>query len=201
MGVERLRRWATGLLAVPSLTLGLWTAQVQAQAQPRSETLAACAACHGPGGNAADPMVPSLASQPARFVENQLVLIREGLRDIPVMAGVVKGLSDEEIIALARHYAAQPLRPTPGPAQPDKARRGAELSRKALCGTCHLPNYSGQMQVPRLARQHESYLRFSMKQFRDHPGPGRDTIMAASLYGLQDADLDDLAHYLARVKP
>ena len=39
-----------------------------------------------------------------------------------------------------------------------------------------------------------------MKQFRDHPGPGRDTIMAASLYGFKDADLADLAHYLAHFR-
>jgi cytochrome c553 len=40
-----------------------------------------------------------------------------------------------------------------------------------------------------------------MKQFRDNPGPGRDTIMAAVLYGLSDADLANLAHYLATFKP
>jgi cytochrome c553 len=39
-----------------------------------------------------------------------------------------------------------------------------------------------------------------MKQFRDHPGPGRDTIMAASLYGLKDEHLADLAHFLAHFK-
>ena len=31
--------------------------------------------------------------------------------------------------------------------QPDKQRAGAEISRKALCGTCHLASYSGQNQV------------------------------------------------------
>lgn len=47
----------------------------------------------------------------------------------------------------------------------------------------------------------DSYLVHSMKQFRDNPGPGRDTIMAAALYGLSDADLANLAHYLATFKP
>jgi cytochrome c553 len=36
-----------------------------------------------------------------------------------------------------------------------------------------------------------------MKQFRDNPGPGRDTIMAATLRGLSDADVANLAHYFA----
>jgi len=69
-----------------------------------------------------------------------------------------------------------------------------------LCGTCHLPDYSGRQQIPRLAGQREDFLLYAMKQFRDHPGPGRDTIMSASLYGLKDRDLSDLAHYLTYFK-
>lgn len=55
--------------------------------------------------------------------------------------------------------------------------------------------------MPRLAGQHEAYLQYSLKQFRDHAGPGRDTIMSATLLGLADADLADLAHYLASSRP
>lgn len=172
-----------------------------AQAQPSPATLAACAACHGPDGNSPSPRVPSLAGQPKVFIENQLVLIREGLRDIPEMQAVVAGLKDEVIIALATHYAAQTLVPPAAAVQVEKARRGAQTSARMLCGTCHLPDYRGQAQVPRLAGQHEDYLLLAMKQFRDNPGPGRDTIMAASLYGLNDDDLAGLAHFLATFKP
>ena len=172
-----------------------------AAGEPPAATLAACAACHGPGGNSTVAPWPSLAGQPKLFIENQLVLIREGLRDIPAMRAAVAGLKDEEIVALAVHYAAQPLRPNPGTTDEHKRRDGAEVSRRMLCGTCHLPDYRGQNQVPRLAGQNEAYLLLSMKQFRDSPGPGRDTIMAASLHGVSDAELDRLAHYLAHSKP
>ena len=47
----------------------------------------------------------------------------------------------------------------------------------------------------------ETYLRQSMKQLRDRPGPGRDTIMAATLRGLSDDELGQLAHHLAHFKP
>lgn len=198
MGVDGPARRAAWL-AARSLVLLLCLGA--AHAQPRPETLATCAQCHGPSGNAPDPAVPSLAGQPQRFIENQLVLIREGLRDIPLMQGVMASTADAEIVALATHYAAQAPRPNPGALQPPKAQRGAELSRRGLCGTCHLPNYAGQMQVPRLAGQNEAYLLLAMRQFRDHPGPGRDTIMSASLQGLSDLDLGSLAHYLAHVKP
>ena len=167
------------------------------QAQPPAATLAACGACHGADGNAPVAAFPSLAGQPALFIENQLVLIREGLRDVPVMKPLMEGLSDEQIVALAKHYAALPAAPKPGVPQPDKARLGEQVARRMLCGTCHLPSFRGQAQVPRLAGQNEEYLLLAMKQFRDSPGPGRDTIMAASLYGASDADLAHLAHFLA----
>jgi cytochrome c553 len=70
-----------------------------------------------------------------------------------------------------------------------------------LCGSCHLPAYNGQQQVPRIAAQPEPFLLASMKQLRDRPGPGRDTIMAAALHGLKDAELADLAHFLAHFQP
>jgi cytochrome c553 len=188
----------TGLATASSLLLLLWVGP--AQAQPRPEKLAACAACHGPEGNSQIALFPSLAGQPKLFIENQLVLMREGLRDVPAMKEVLAGISDQEIVALATHYASLPSVPASAPVQPQKYRAGEETARKVLCGTCHLADYAGQNQVPRLAGQNEDYLLQSMKQFRDHPGPGRDTIMAATLYGLSDADLGNLAHYLAHFK-
>ena len=107
------------------------------------------------------------------------------------------GLVDEEIIALARYCSAQAALTPPGAVQNAKARAGAEISRLALCDTCHLPDYSGQNQVPRLAGQHEEYLVVTMKMYRDNPAPGRDIAMSAALRGLQDADLANLAHHFA----
>lgn len=196
MRVERLTR---SLAAAAALSL-LLTGTVLAQ-QPPAATVAVCNACHGPGGNSQIPLTPSIAGQPKLFVENQLVLIREGLRDVPQMKEIVAAMSDETIIALAQHFAAQKPALKPGAVNPDKSRLGAATSSKLLCGTCHLADYSGQKQVPRLAGQDEAYLVYSMKQFRDNPGPGRDTIMAAVLHGVSDADLANLAHYLATFKP
>ena len=174
------------------------TGPALAQSQPPAALLAACAACHGQGGNAQIAQFPSLAGQPKLFIENQLVLIREGLRDVPTMKDALAGMSDETIIALARHFSALPLNPKPGPADASRNELGARISKAMLCGTCHLPNYVGQQQVPRLAGQNEDYLLQAMKDFRDKPGPGRDTLMSEALRGLKDDDLGHLAHYLAR---
>ena len=127
------------------------------------------------------------------------MLIREGLRDVPAMKALLADMSDDEIIALAGHYAAQPAGAASGTVNQAQSRRGEALAGRMLCGTCHLGDYAGQRQVPRLAGQDEHYLLQSMKAFRDHPGPGRDTIMAATLRGLSDSELADLAHYLAGI--
>ena len=192
-----LAAWlASGALAAVALVCFAGTAQAQS-----TERLALCAACHGAQGISANPQIPSLAAQPKVFVENQLVLIREGLRELPQMKGMLDGVPDTELSALASHFQSLAAPgPATGPVQADRFQRGKDLARAALCGTCHLPDYSGRQQIPRLAGQHEAFLLDTMKQFRDHAGPGRDTIMSASLLGINDAQLADLAHYFANFR-
>jgi cytochrome c553 len=183
--------------ALAAVALLFCLATSQAQQPPQ---LPLCMACHGAQGNSQIPMTPSLAGQPKIFLENQLVLIREGLRDIPQMKGMLDGVKDVELVALANYFSAQtPIR-LPSPVNSAISQRGKDTAQKMLCATCHLSDYAGRQQIPRLAGQQEEFLIYSMKQFRDHPGLGRDTIMAASLYGLKDSDLTDLAHFLANFK-
>ena len=102
-----------------------------------------------------------------------------------------------DIVALARHYAALPVRPAGGARDTAKAHAGEQVAQRMLCGTCHLPSFVGQAQVPRLAGQSEAYLLAAMTQFRDAPAPGRDTLMSAALRGASDTDLANLAHFLS----
>lgn len=169
-------------------------------AQDVSAKLAVCAACHGADGNSTMSGSPSLAGQPRIFLENNLIMIREGIRDIPAMKGQLDGLTDPQIIAIAKFYTGHTLKPEHGKHHDALYERGKLLSKQALCGTCHLPNYVGREQMPRLAGQREDYLLHSMRQFRNNTATGRDTIMAASLHGMNDDDLKAIAHYLALTK-
>ena len=141
--------------------------------------------------------VPSLAGQPRLFIENRLVMMREGLSEVPAMKGLLDGSNDVELIELSRHYAAMPPPPAAAPRDPQRAARGARLAERSLCGSCHLPDHRGREQIPRLAGQREDYLLASMRQFLTGQVKGRDTAMINALLGLGDADLADLAHYLA----
>lgn len=181
---------------LPAMAL-LLAISAQAQQPPRLEL---CAACHGPQGNSQNPQIPSLAGQPKIFMENQLVLIREGLRDIPPMKGTLDGLKDADLIVLAKYFSEQTPVLLAGPVDAERFERGKALARSMLCGTCHLPDYAGRDQMPRLAGQHEPFLRMVMEEYRDKPGPGRDTVMTNALGGLSNQHLDDLAHFLANFK-
>ena len=163
------------------------------------ERLQLCAACHGPDGNSTNPQVPSIAGQPKLFIENQLILFREELRRSEQMLPVVKGLKDAEIVKLAEHFSKLPGKSMEtGSANKELSTAGRSLSRKLRCGICHLSDYSGQNQIPRLAGQREAYLEAEMRAYRDGKRTGGDTIMAAALYGVSDADIRALAHYLSR---
>src|ERR687891_1933722 len=163
------------------------------------DRLQLCAACHGPDGNSLNPQLPSIAGQPKLFLENQLILFREELRRSDQMLPVVKGMTDPEIIKLAEHFSKQPAKVMDtGPADAKLMKTGAERARALRCNVCHLADFSGQNQIPRLAGQREAYLEAEMRAYRDGKRTGGDTIMAAALYGVRDAHIRGLAHYLSR---
>jgi cytochrome c553 len=163
------------------------------------ERLQLCAACHGEDGNSANPQIPSIAGQPKLFLENQLILFREELRKSDQMLPVVKGLKDPEIIKLAEHFSKQPAKGMDtGAADPKLMKIGVERAKALRCGVCHVSDFSGQNQIPRLAGQREAYLETEMRAYRDGKRTGGDTIMAAALYGVSDVDIKALAHFLSR---
>jgi cytochrome c553 len=75
-----------------------------------------CEACHGETGIGVNPAWPHIAGQKSTYLANMLKAFRAGLRKDPMMAGVVRGLSDADIANLAAYYAAQSC----GPASPGK---------------------------------------------------------------------------------
>lgn len=176
-----------------------WLIALFISAASAQERIQLCAACHGDGGNSVNPEVPSIAGQPKLFIENQLVIFREELRRSDQMLPVVKGLKDADIVKLAEHFSKLPAKSMESaPADPALVRQAQAKAKELRCGICHLSDYSGQNQVPRLAAQRELYLEREMRAYRDGKRSGGDTIMAAALYGVSDADIRALAHFLSR---
>jgi len=183
----RKGRWA--LLLTAFFSSFLWS----------QEKLQLCAACHGDDGNSTNPQIPSIAGQPKLFIETQLVLFREELRKSEQMLPVVKGMKDAELVKLAEHFSRLPARSMEGGvADQGLMKTGREKAKALRCGICHLSDFRGQNQIPRLAGQRETYLAAEMRAYRDGKRSGGDTIMAAALYGVSDADIRALAHFLSR---
>lgn len=160
-----------------------------------------CGACHGADGRSVMAGVPSLAGQPASFVTLQMILFREGLREAPPMNQLAEGLSDATIESLAAYFHALPAGPPADRAPFDAAlaTAGAALATRLNCGVCHLPDYRGQAQVPRLAGQREEVLLAALVAYRDNQRRGTDTSMNAVVYGVPDTALAALAHHLAHL--
>ena len=65
-----------------------------------------CAICHGPDGRpASGSTIPALAGRRERDIVEAMHQFKEGSRAGTLMYQIAKGYSDEEIAALARHFA------------------------------------------------------------------------------------------------
>lgn len=76
-----------------------------------SKGVPACVQCHGPGGRGVGASFPALAGQTAGYLSAQLKAFRAGQRTndpLQLMRVPASKLSDEEIDAVARWFAAQP---------------------------------------------------------------------------------------------
>ena len=198
----RMTRWTQSVQRV-FFMLGLATLCGSAVAQSKGDPVrgaakvAVCAACHGPEGGKPIAGMPALSGQQEEFLVLQMILLREGLRDVPAMDGMLKPLSDRDLMDIAAYYSA--ARPFTGNSPRDAQRYalGASLSGAMGCGSCHMANYTGQRQVPRLTNQREDYLVSALKAYRDNKRSGTDTSMNGVMYQATDADIALLAHYLA----
>lgn len=181
------------------VALAFFVAPLSSGAQAPADKVKLCESCHGPNGNSVTPGLPSIAEQPRTFLENQLVYFREELRHAPVMQGIAKGMKDEDINALAKHFSAQKATSVEKtPAEPAKMMRGAELALKLHCGQCHKSRFEGQGQIARLAGQREDYLLEAMKGYKAGTRSAADTTMTEVLGPASEADLAVLAHFFAR---
>ena len=151
-----------------------------AQGQDKLQT---CGGCHGADGNSAIPGTPSIAGQPRIFLENYLVLTREGIRGTDVMQALLKGVPDKEIIALSVHFSKLKAKATSTPIDRKLFEKGKDIAARNRCASCHDKTYHGHQQMPRLAGQREEFLAEVMLQYRQNRRRGGDTMMAAALTG------------------
>lgn len=138
----------------------------------------ACAACHGENGvGLAGAAFVRLAGLSDAYIAKQLHDFKSGARRHPVMQPMAAALTDDEIRAVARYYAARP-RPTAPAEQPGAQallRRGEQLARQGLwekevpaCFQCHGPEGSGvPPHFPPIAGQPSAYIAEQFAAWRE----------------------------------
>jgi cytochrome c553 len=109
---------------------------------------AICAACHGADGNSVVPNWPKLAGQHEPYLVRQVALIKSGARTVPEMAGIVPGLTDQDIADLAAWFASR--QGAGGVADETKLALGERIFRAGnaesgvpACMACHGPAGEG----------------------------------------------------------
>jgi cytochrome c553 len=168
---------------------------------------AICAACHGADGNSVVPNWPRIAGQHATYLERQLNLIKNGARQVPEMAGIVMGLSAQDMTDIAAYYSKQ----VAGTGLTDEALRasGERLYRAGnpetdipACMSCHGPAGQGNplSGYPSLAGQHSAYTAKMLEGFRAGSTWGDDDtnskIMTDVALRLTDAEIKSVASYI-----
>lgn len=156
----------------------------------------ACIACHGFEGNARAQNYPRLAGQQEAYIARQLRTFASGARRDPTMTPLALSMGEPELQSLAAHFAR--MKPVPNDtfkADPTAASRGEALTRTGNCASCHGRQFEGKGEFPRLAGQNAGYLRDQLARFKD--GTRSDPVMKAIAASLTEAQIDDLAQYLA----
>ena len=109
----------------------------------------ACNGCHGADGRGAPPIYPVLAGQYAAYTRYQLALWKSGRRGgdpMDIMELIAKAMTEEQIDAVARYYAAvtpqtasQATARAPGKQSPAAHARPDAISRNETEGILGLP--------------------------------------------------------------
>jgi cytochrome c553 len=203
-----MQRRAAGLLSCMT-ALALLGISPQAGGQPKPPAgpsyaqrfAGLCAACHGANGRTGEPLTPVLAGQPSLYAITQLFLFREGRRNNEAMTAVAKTLTDDDLRGFSDFIGTLPPVPAPASASPPDAARmtkGRALAEQHKCLFCHGAELGGGQQVPRIAGQHEDYLRASLRGFQAGTRPGYTQAMTAAVSHIPVEDLDTLAYFVAR---
>lgn len=91
-------------LLLTSLSLGMITGALAADAAAGKAKSVTCAACHGQNGISIAPNYPNLACQKDKYLVKSIKAYKSGARNDPMMKPMVMALSDADIENLAAYY-------------------------------------------------------------------------------------------------
>jgi cytochrome c553 len=164
------------------------------------ERAAPCLDCHGANGQSQTDNIPSLGAQRPGYVLNQLFMFREKLRNSDIMNEMAKSMTDDDLRGFSDFIGKLPKPAAADAGDPARLERASAVIKQDHCGSCHNPDFSGRDNIPRLADQREDYLAKSLLEYKTNVRAGYDGTMSEVMQTVTEAQIADLAYYLARVK-
>jgi cytochrome c553 len=153
--------------------------------------VAVCGACHGQNGVSTNAMTPIIWGQMPNYLYKELHDFHSGDRASPIMAGLSRGFSLEDLRKVANYFAGKTW-----PAQAAAATPAAEPEGIAVCKACHQPKFEGGAPAPRLAGLSYDYLIAAMNGFADETRTN-NLDMPKLMQALTPAQREAIAHYLS----
>jgi cytochrome c553 len=151
------------------------------------------------------PNVPKLGGQGERYLLKQLHEIKADLRKVPLMAGFVAAMSEQDMADLAAYFAS--LQAPTGAAEKSKVALGEKLYRAgdaklgvAACSACHSPDGKGVASAgfPALSGQDTPYVEVQLKAFRSGDrNNDQSDVMRMVTARLNDKEIAALASYVS----
>ncbi len=166
-----------------------------------------CHLCHGTEGEASSAIYPRLAGQNLDYLRKQLRNFRDGLRKSDTMNEMAKGLTNEQIEALAEYFSAKPAL---SHRVRDKALaavgeyiflKGNKFSGIPSCASCHGQEGLGTDQLPRLAGQHKRYVEDQLQAFDQRVRTNDNTIMYTIASKLTELEIAGVSLYVSGISP
>jgi cytochrome c553 len=179
----------------------LYAASQPLFAETMAERAAPCLACHGESGQSETPGIPSLGGQPAPYLLIQLYLFREKQRTVEIMNAMTKGFTDDDLRNFSDFLTKlPPPKPPAGKWEAARIISGSALITLHRCNSCHNLDLAGRENIPHIANQREDYLAKTLREYKNNTRHGYDGVMAEVLTAITDAQIDDLAYYIARFR-
>ena len=188
------------LIAFAALALVAAPSAFAVDAAAGQQKAAACFECHGADGNSANPIYPSLAAQTPLYIYYQLLQFREQRRVNELMSPFAAKLSDNDMKDIAAYFSSQKALGMVQPADEARSESGKGVAARYHCGSCHMPAFTGQNHIPRIAGLHYDYLVTQLRGFKTGARPDIDGTMASSAQPLSEKDIADIAWYLAGLR-
>ena len=139
---------------------------------------------------------PILFGQHSFYLLTQLRDFRAGRRASDIMAPIAKELSDDEMSALSKFFAAQPWPNFHEAATDADVTKAETLAVEGQCSQCHLNGFLGDSRNPRVSNQKPDYLQQTMADLRDNKRQNA-AAMAAIVRDWSDDDIAAMSRYLA----